>query len=432
MTEPRAHPPHDRAPPPSQPGLPDPASGPPPSPQVPRAVLVGGLGLAQILGWGTTFYLPSVLGAQMGAELDLGQGIVFGGVTVMYLVGALLAPRLGREIDARGARPVMTAGTVLAAAALALLGLSQGLATYVGAWMALGLTLPMTLGHASYAAIAQSVPGAGARRAMTLMTLITGVTSTIAWPVTAALEAWLGWRGTCLVFSASHLVVALPLYLAVLPRRALAREPAAAAAQRPPTPLPPRLLVLLAVALGLPNATSAGLSLVSIALLAELGHAPAAAIALAALHGPAQIAARIVDLALGTRSRAMATGLFAAALMPLALLPLLGGERLWLAALFMVAFGVSSGLMTVVRAALPLELAGAAGYGALTGRISLPGNVMIAVAPPLFAAALEHTGPLGTAGLAGIVSLVALAAMAALALSDADRSPGASTPAERG
>ena len=100
-----------------------------PRPPVPLPVLLGGLGLAQILGWGSTFYLPAVLGPPMGAALGLGQDIVFGGVTVMYLVGAVASPRLGREIEARGARPVMAAGTVLAAVALALLGFAEGLAT---------------------------------------------------------------------------------------------------------------------------------------------------------------------------------------------------------------------------------------------------------------------------------------------------------------
>lgn len=408
----------------------EPRRAPAPRPPVRRFVLLGGLGIAQILGWGSTFYLPSVLGPPMGASLGLGQDVVFGGVTVMYLVGAALSPRLGGMIDARGARPVMAAGCLVAAAALVLLALSQGLAGYLAAWVLIGVMLQMTLGQASYAAIAQAVPIQAARRAMTLMTLMTGVTSSIAWPATALLEARLGWRGTCLAFAAAHVLVALPLYLAVLPPRPPVRE-AEGGRQRGAVALPRGRFLLLVLALGLPNAITSGLSLVSIALLAAFGHAPAAAIAIAALHGPAQVGARVVDLALGPRSTAMATGLFSAVLMPLSLLPLLAGWDAGWASLFSIAFGISSGLMTVVRAALPLELAGAAGYGTLTGRLALPGNVMIAAAPPLFAAVLAARGPLAAAGLAGALSLVALAALVALALSGAARSSPASTPAER-
>jgi predicted MFS family arabinose efflux permease len=388
---------------------------------VSRPLLLGGLGIAQILGWGSTFYLPAVLGPPMGEALGLRQDIVFGGVTVMYLVGATLAPMLGRMIDARGARPVMAAGSLVGAAALVLLALSQGLVSYVSAWVLIGVMLPMTLGHAGYAAIAQAVPAQSARRAMTLMTLMTGVTSSIAWPATALIEARLGWRGTCLAFAAAHVLLALPLYLAVLPGRPARREAAEGERPRGALALSRWQFLLLVLGLGLPNAITSGLSLIAIALLAGFGHGPAAAIAIAALHGPAQVVARIVDLMLGARSSAMATGLFATMLMPLSLLPLLAGEAPGWASLFTIAFGVSSGLMTVVRAALPLELAGANHYGTLTGRLALPGNVMIAAAPPLFAAVLEAAGPLAAAALAGALSIAALAALAALAISGGDR-----------
>jgi hypothetical protein len=116
-------------------------------------------------------------------------------------------------------------------------------------------------------------------------------------------------------------------------------------------------------------------------------------------------------------------------LMPLSLLPLLAGEAPGWASLFTIAFGVSSGLMTVVRAALPLELAGANHYGTLSGRLALPGNVMIAAAPPLFDAVLDAAGPLAAAALAGALSIMALAA---LAISGGGRSSRASTRSERG
>lgn len=389
---------------------------------VPRSLLLAGLGTAQIIGWGTTFYLPSVLGPPIGAALGLSQDIVFAGVTVMYLVGATIAPAAGRAVDARGARVVMATGSLIAAVALGLLAAAEGLASYAAAWVVIGLMLPLTLGQASFAAIAQAVPGPAARRAMTLMTLITGFTSSLAWPATAALEAWLGWRGTCAVFALAHLALCLPLYLAVLPRGAPQRA-AAGKGEAAARPMPFRRFVLLVLALGLPNAIGSGLSLVTIALFAALGHAPATAIALAALHGPAQVAARVIDLALGARTTAMATGLVSAAVLPLSLLPLIGGEATLLAGLFTLLFGVANGLMTVVRAALPLELAGAAGYGTLSGRLALPGNVMIALAPPLFAAVLARFGPLGAAALAFLLSLVALAALARLAVERA-REPG--------
>ncbi|WP_144186241.1 MFS transporter [Elioraea rosea] len=390
------------------------------SPRAPvsRPLLLAGLGAAQIMGWGSTFYLPSVLGPPMGAELGLGQDVIFVGVTVMYLTGAVIAPPIGRAVDRLGARATMAAGTLVAAAALVLLALAEGLAGYITAWVALGLMLPMTLGQTGFAAIAQAVPGPAARRAMTLLTLTTGFTATVTWPATAALEAELGWRGTCLAFAAMHLAIALPLYLLVLPRGGAARADAARDAP-PPAAIPRGRFVLLVLALGVPNAIGAGVSLSVIAMLAAFGHAPAGAIAIAALHGPAQVGARIIDLSLGARTTAMGTGLFSAVMLPLSFLPLAFGGTTTGASAFAVTFGIANGLMTVVRAQLPLELAGASGYGTLTGRLALPGNVMMALAPPLFAAILERGGIGAFVALAFALSLVALGALAALALARA-------------
>ena len=63
-----------------------------------------GLGLTQIVGWGTTFLMPSVLGRHIEHDLGLPSEVVYGGITVMFGVGALFAPWVGRLIDRTGAR----------------------------------------------------------------------------------------------------------------------------------------------------------------------------------------------------------------------------------------------------------------------------------------------------------------------------------------
>jgi hypothetical protein len=58
-----------------------------------RATL--GLGLTQVIGWGTTFLMPSVLGRSIQQGLSIPSEVVFGGITVMFGVGALIAPQIG-------------------------------------------------------------------------------------------------------------------------------------------------------------------------------------------------------------------------------------------------------------------------------------------------------------------------------------------------
>ena len=75
----------------------------------PVARTILGLGFTQIVGWGTTFLMPSVLGRRMEDALGIPSEIVFSGITVMFAVGAILAPRIGRLIDRTGARIELSA-----------------------------------------------------------------------------------------------------------------------------------------------------------------------------------------------------------------------------------------------------------------------------------------------------------------------------------
>src|ERR1043165_7781162 len=59
--------------------------------------------------------------------------------------------------------------------------------------------------------------GKDARAPITNLTLFGGLASTVCWPLSAFLAESFGWRGACLVYAALHLVVALPLQMAVMP-----------------------------------------------------------------------------------------------------------------------------------------------------------------------------------------------------------------------
>jgi len=52
-----------------------------------RAIL--GLGFTQIVGWGTTYLMPSVLGRDLQRDLGLSPELVFAGITVMFAISAV-------------------------------------------------------------------------------------------------------------------------------------------------------------------------------------------------------------------------------------------------------------------------------------------------------------------------------------------------------
>ncbi len=192
---------------------------PSPADSVRLLPLAAPLAVTQMIGWGTTFWLPAVMVGPLTRDLGIAPEAVFGGITVMLLVGAAAAPRFGRIIDRSGSRWPMACGSLVFAAALAVLSQATGLAGYVAAWMLIGLGTPLALTQAAAAAMSQ-LAGPRARQGIGLLMLLGGFSSSIFWPLSAFLDAQIGWRAMCLVFAALHVLVCVPIHLVALRPRA--------------------------------------------------------------------------------------------------------------------------------------------------------------------------------------------------------------------
>src|SRR6185312_9036857 len=84
------------------------------------------------------------------------------------------------------------------------------------AWLILGLGMGIGLYDTAFAALGR-IYGLEARSSITGITLLAGFASTIGWPLTAWGASELGWRETCLIWAAAHIVLGLPLNL-LLPK----------------------------------------------------------------------------------------------------------------------------------------------------------------------------------------------------------------------
>lgn len=371
-----------------------------------------GLGLTQIVGWGTTFLMPSVLGRHIERDLDLPSEVVYGGITVMFGVGALFAPWVGRLLDRTGARSVMTVGSILYALSLAALSQSQGLVSYLLCWAAMGVASTLALNTPASIALAQ-IAGSRARQAIAVLAIVGGFASTVFWPVSEALEVFMSWRGVLLVYAAIHLVVCAPVHLLMLPGRPPVGSHAASGATAAPLPSAhtKRIFLLLAVAFSCGAFIFTGFIVHAIGVLRGLGHDPASALLLAALIGPAQVAVRLVELVFGHRYAISSSALFAAAVLPLGLgLALVAGGNFAIALLCLVAYGIANGLKAVLRATLPLALFGRAQFGTYLGRLALPQGIVSAAAPPVLAAVMANYGAEGVLAVTFVVATIALVA----------------------
>jgi len=400
------------------------------APFKPRSLPVSiiGLGVSQIVGWGSTFFIPSVMGRHIGDDLSLPAEVVFAGPTIMFVVGALLAPRMGRFVDRRGARTLMAIGSVVAACGLAALSFTRGPFTYVGAWLLLGVAGVMMMGAISSIALAQ-IAGDGARRALAFLTTVGGLASTVFWPLGGALDATLGWRTTVLLYAGLHLLVCLPIHLLVLPASAPPRPPPAPSrgpdGAPPPAPVRrPMVFALLAIGLSTGGIVYTGMTLYLIEILRELGHSPAMAVILASFMGPIQIGVRLIEIALANRLSSMNSAIIGAAALPVALLVGLAGSSTIAAGFAVVAlYAIANGLKAVVRATLPLALFDRAEYGRTMGWLAVPLNVVTAIAPVVFATMMERGGVTVTLLASLVAATLSLGTI--LALSRLARRPAA-------
>jgi predicted MFS family arabinose efflux permease len=361
-----------------------------------RAVLA--LGITQIIGWGSTVYALGVLAKPITADTGWRFDFVVGGFTAALLASGLVSAWAGRLMDRRGARGVMTSGSALMALAQLVIALAPGPVAYLAAWAILGVAMRLSLYDAAFAALVQVTPAHG-RRAISYLTLFGGLASTVFWPAGHALGAAVGWRGTFLIFACLNLLVCMPLHWFGLDRReAAVAEPQAGgmpAADPAMTGGPARhmAMALFAVVMSACAFVFGALAVLLPALLEANGVSAAAAVTLAAIKGVAQTGGRLADLIYGQTLAPLNLGRIAVGLLPLSFAALYFSSAGFAAILaFTLLFGVSNGLVTIVRGAVPLALFGTQGYGAILGLLATPYLVVNASAPVVIAMIIERWG----------------------------------------
>lgn len=386
-----------------------------------RLRLVAILAAGQIVGWGTTFDMPGVLGRQIAAELGMSNVLAFGGLTAMMLLGGFAGPWTGRLIERHGAARVLAAGAATMAAGLLAMSLAQGVLIYYAAWLVMGIGGALGLTVPCNAAVVER-EGASARRSIGILMIFTGLSAAVAWPLWALLEGAIGWRMAMLAAAATQLVLC-PLYLFALPTPRDEDGGAARAAAAAVEPLrltqaqARRAFLLIALVSIVFSLVTTGLAPSLIALLQMSGASPALALELGALRSVLGITARLADILAGRFATPLTSGLIAAALLvgsPLLLL--LADGQAPLLYLFIAFYGFGSGISALTRALLPLSFFSASRYARAAANLSLPSNIAMAAGPLLVTMVLDSAGVAGVVVYASGLAMLALAALACLAV----------------
>jgi len=348
--------------------------------------LVGALGIAQIISWGSLYYAIGVLGPPMRAELGVSELFLFGSFTAGLLACGALAPATGRAIDRLGGSKVLSVGSVAGALGMAVLAMANGPALVVAGWAIAGASMAATLYDPAFATLSQHA-GDKYRRAVTALTLLGGFASTVFWPLSKVLLDSFGWRATFGIYAALQVAVCLPIHMFVIPARTRAGSPTQARSDDRRAPSERPGLAKLNAAFAIANLVVGVVAVHMVGLLTGAGLTTSEAIAISVLMGPMQVAGRIVEMAFLRRAHATHVGVVALSLIAIAIvvLTLVSGGGV-LALLFVIAYGAGNGILTIVRGAAPAEMYGADGLGGLLGHLSRASSYARALGPATYPA----------------------------------------------
>lgn len=373
------------------------------------------LGLTQILGYGSTFYLLAVLALPISKETGWSFDWIAAGLSIGLFLGGLSAPLIGRAIDRYGGRPVLTFGSLCIAVGLAGIGMSTHVLMYWLAWGIVGFGMAASLYEAAFSALGHWYRDE-ARAPITVVTLWGGFASTVCWPLSAYLVAMAGWRETCLIYAVANLLLAVPLHSLLMPRASDGKPISThiVEGKRAPEPARRLLIALVGVSVTLSAVIVTVIAVQLIPVLQELGVSASSAVWIGALIGPSQVAGRVAELALGQRVHPIWSTLAAGLLMAAGLLILNVGVHL--AAVAVTVYALGAGVSYVVRGTLPLVMFGPDGYATLMGRLAFPSLVAQAMTPWASAVIVAHWDSRALLIALLMLTVANVAAIAAVAL----------------
>lgn len=367
--------------------------------------------LTEIVSWGVLYYAFPVLSHSIAKDEGWSATTLTAVFSAALVIAAIAGVGVGRMIQHHGPRWVMTAGSVLGVGAVLAIGTAPTLPIYVAGWVLAGFAMSAVLYAPAFAAVTVWF-GPDRVRALTAITLVAGLASTVFAPITAALDDAMGWRDTYLVLGIALGVLTVPTHLLAL-RPPWPDLPTAkpTTGRRTVTASPQFLLLAAGFAVATVGVYAAVINLVP--LLQSRGFSTSEAALVLGVGGAGQVAGRLgyarLERSVGVRVRTLVV-LAVCALMT-GLLGLVPGPLPVLFAISLIAGG-ARGIFTLVQATAVSDRWGHEQYAHLNGVFTAPLMIASALAPFVGAALSDLLGTYQ----AGFVALAVLGLAAVLVL----------------
>ncbi len=335
------------------------------------------LAVTQTVGYGVLYYTFSVMIAPMERDLGWSRGALSGAFSLALLLSGLVAVPVGRWVDRRGARGVMTVGSGLGALLLLAWSFVDDLAAFYLVQAGIGLVMAAVLYEVAFTVVAAWFQRERADRAkaMLLITMMAGLASTIFVPLATFLVEVMTWREALRVLSLVLAIVTVPLHALALRRpRAFSGDSSTSNTRRrdvsPAEALRAPTFWWLTCAFALDRAAIVTIAAHGVPLLLGRGYPPSLVAAAVGSVGLMQVLGRFLFTPLTSHVSLRTLSAFTFCLHALALTSLLILSATWSVWLFAALFGMANGASTLARAALIAEVYGATHYGSISGSMA--------------------------------------------------------------
>jgi MFS family permease len=349
--------------------------------------------LSEITSYGVLYYAFPVMATSISAQTGWSTAAATAAFTAGLIVSALVGIPAGRWLDRYGPRLVMTTGSLLGVGSLGLIATAQSLLWFFISWLLAGVAMAGLFYPPAFTALTRWY-GPARVPALTTLTLVAGLASTVFAPLTAQLLHHFDWRETYLALAAVLAVVVVPAHFFGLTRpwpasasRAADQHGDPGKGEDPAVIARSRMFLILAVAFALAGFALYAVAVNLVPLLVGRGLSLSTAALALGLGGVGQVAGRLgyAWLSAGTslRTRTVLVLLVGAATtVVLGLLP--GPAALLVAA--SVLSGTTRGIFTLLHATAVSDRWGIDHFGRLNGLISAPITFAEALAPAAGAA----------------------------------------------
>lgn len=370
--------------------------------------------LTEITSWGALYYAFPVLLGAITVDTGWSTMTVMGAFSVGLAVSAIAGIPVGQLLDRLGPRPVMTTGSVIGVLSVVAIAMAPTPGWFIAAWAVSGVAQACVFYKPAFAAITGWY-GPTRVKALTALTLVAGLSSTIFAPLTAAIADRTDWRTTYLILATVLAVITVPTHAVFLnvpwrrtdEHRANTEQPK----RRLRKIMRSRAFICLVSAMAMASFGMFAATVNLVPLVTEQGASTSFAAWALGLCGAGQLLGRVGygRLANATTTRVRTVAVLAAAAVTIAITAATAAPTITLIAAA-VAFGATRGILTLLEATAVSDRWGTDGFGALYGAFSAPSTIAMATTPWIGAILTGWVGGYQVlfVYLAGIVALAAV------------------------